>query len=196
MLPLRGPLEGQRGQRDRPALADLSEPEVVADAHVGEEHLVERRATAHLADGPDLDAGLVEREQEGGEASVLRHARVGPADEFAPRREAGARAPDLLAVEDPLVAVPYRRRRQAGEVGAGTRFREQLAAQLLGAQERPDEAGLLLARAEGGDRRRHQAGRDAEGLVARRRVEGRLLREEGRLVFGRQARPRRARPAT
>ena len=117
----RRPLEGEGGEGDVPTVADVAEAERVGHAHVGEEHLVERRAAAHLPDGPDLDAGGVDREQEGGEPGVLGHRRVGPADQLAPRREAGARAPHLLAVDHPLVCRLARAERSRGRRGRSRR---------------------------------------------------------------------------
>ena len=75
---------------------------------------------------------------------VLGDVGVGAGDGDAPGGEVRARRPDLLPVDHPLVAVADRPRREPGEVGAGARLGEELAAELVGAQERPHEAVLLL----------------------------------------------------
>ena len=61
------------------------------------------------------------------------------------------RGPDLLAVDDVLVAVEDPGRADAGEVGAGAGLGEALAPDLLVAQDRADDVALLLLAAEHGD---------------------------------------------
>ena len=51
--------------------------------------------------------------------TVLRRVGIGPGDEQAPLGELGARAPHLLAVDHPLVAVADGSASERGEVGAG-----------------------------------------------------------------------------
>ena len=75
-------------------------------------------------------------------------------------------------------------RRQTGQVAPGSRLREQLAAELVGAQEAPDEALLLLRRAVDGDRRGDEVGRHREQLVVVRHVEVGLELGEGTVVLG------------
>ena len=65
----------ERRERDGPALVDVAEPVVVGNAHVGEEHLVERRAAGHLAQRAHLDAGCLHVDDEAGEALVLGQRR-------------------------------------------------------------------------------------------------------------------------
>src|SRR5205085_10233834 len=60
-----GPLEGQGGVGDRPALVDAADAGVVRDAPVGDEYLVEQSPARHLPQGSDLDgAALVHLEGE------------------------------------------------------------------------------------------------------------------------------------
>ena len=94
-----GALEAERRVRDLPAVADRPDPHVVADAHVGEEDLVERRRPAHLPDRPDLDAGRVHRDQEHRQAGLLGDVRIGPGEQQAVVGEPGAGRPHLLAVD-------------------------------------------------------------------------------------------------
>ena len=56
----------------------------------------------------------------------------------------GERGPDLLAVDDPLVAVAHRPGRQPGDVGAGAGLAEHLAPDLLVGRQRPQQAPPLL----------------------------------------------------
>ena len=79
-----------------------------------------------------------------------------------------AGAPDLLPVDDPLVAVTCRPAGQAAEVGSGAWLGEQLAAQLARAEEALDELPALDVVAERHDRRGDQPRRDAVRLMAGR----------------------------
>ena len=101
------PLVHQRRERDPPPLADVAEPLLVGDADVGEVHLVELGLTGDLVERAHLDAGRLHVDHEVGHALVLRLVGVGAGDEHPPLGEVGERGPDLLAVDDPLVAVAH-----------------------------------------------------------------------------------------
>jgi hypothetical protein len=58
-------------------------------AHVGEEHLVEAAAAGHVPDGSHLDAVEVHRDDEVGDADVLRLIDIGARDEDAVLRPLG-----------------------------------------------------------------------------------------------------------
>ena len=103
-----GPLVGQRGVGDRPAVVEPAEQVGVGDAHVGHEDLVEQGPTGHLAQRADVDARLVHVDGEVGDALVLRHVGVGAGQQHAEVGDLRARRPHLLAVDDPLVAVADR----------------------------------------------------------------------------------------
>ncbi len=118
--------------------------------------------------GTHLDAGLPHRHEQVREALVLRRLRVGAAEDEAPVGDARERRPDLLAGDDPLVAVALGAALHAAEVGAGVRLGVALAPELLGAEDRRQEAALLLLGAEA---------RSASGRAASRRC--------GRAVPGR-----------
>ena len=165
------PFEAERRQRHLPTLTDRAEAEIVSDSYVGEEHLAERRAAAHLADRADLDTLGVHRKHECRHALVLGLVRIGARDQLTEMTELGARTPHLLPVDDPLVAVTDGAAGQAGEVGAGTRLAEQLARQNVAPQERADETGLLLVGSEHVDCVRDQARRDPDQLVPARGLE-------------------------
>ncbi len=123
---------------------DRAEALRVGHAHVGEVHLVEIRGAGHLLDAADLDAGGVHVEEEKGEALVLGRPGIAPGDDDAPVGEVRAGGPDLLAVDDPVVAVasPTRVRRPARSDPAG-RLGEELAPDLLAGQ-RLGSVALLL----------------------------------------------------
>ena len=164
-------LEAQRGESYLPALADIAQPQLVGNPYVGEEHFVERRPAGHLLDRTDLDTRRIERNEERCHPGVLGERRVAPGDELAPASELRPRAPYLLAIDHPVVAIPLRPGRQARQIGARARLGKQLAAQFLGAQEPAHEPGTLLGRAEDADGWRDQVDGHRECLMCLRRGE-------------------------
>jgi hypothetical protein len=95
---------------------------------------------------------------------MLRCSRVGPSQQNSVVRIVRPRSPHFLTVDNPIVSVPFRPGRKAGEVGSGSRLGEQLAPKLLAAQQGPQKP-LLLPSVPGGEDRR--AGpTDADGIVA------------------------------
>src|SRR5581483_2468785 len=138
-------------------------PERVGDACVGQVALVELGLAGHLAQRPDLDAGLVHVDHEVGHAPVLGDVGIGAREQQAPLGMVGQARPLLLPVDDPLVAVTDGRRRQARHVRARARLAEELAPHLLAGEQRAEPSPLLLLGAVGGDRRRGHAVADAEG---------------------------------
>ncbi len=67
---------------------------------------------------------------------MLRKFGIGTGYEHAAICEMGERVPDLLPVDDPLVAIAYGPRREPGEVGARARLGEELAPDLLAREHR------------------------------------------------------------
>jgi hypothetical protein len=108
----------QRGTRDLPALAALADDPVLRRAGVGEEDLVEVRPARHLAQRSHLDAGLLHRDQQVGDAGMLDGVRLGAreAEHVVGLLRLGG--PDLLPVDHPLVADELRARLERGEVAA------------------------------------------------------------------------------
>jgi len=157
--------EAESGESDLPALTLWTESHRIGDANVVEEDLVERLPTAHLLDGPDLDTGEIHRDDEGRHAFVLHDVHVAARDEFAVLGELSTRTPDLLTVDDPFIAVALGPARERREVAAGARFREQLATEVAGREEVPDEVGLLLGCAVDVDGRCDETDGHAVGLV-------------------------------
>src|SRR5690606_19123206 len=91
-----------------------------------------------------------------------------------------AARPDLLAVDDELVALQHGTGAQAGEVRARVWLGEELAPDLVGSQDVPQEA-LLLRLGTVVDERRADDG-DAERVEGRRRVDPRHLLANDRLL--------------
>ena len=142
------PLATERAHRDLPALPFLAESVRGGDPCVGEPHLVEHLVADDVLDGPALDARRLHVDDERGDALVLRAAldgaRVGAEQEEAPLGEVRRGDPDLLAVDDVLVAVGDGRGAQVREVGAGLGLAEALAPVLVGREDAGQPLLLLL----------------------------------------------------
>src|SRR6185436_4971016 len=101
-------------------------------------------------------------DEEVGEALVLWRREVAARHQDAEVAVVRARGPDLLAVDDPVLAVALRARAQAREVGARGRLGEELAPYLLPAQRLPGKALAVRLRAPCADRRDAHAEADVE----------------------------------
>ena len=168
------PLVEQRGVGDRPAVVQVPDASVVADDGVGEEHLVEHRVAGHLPQGPDFDAGLVHFEREPGDALVLGNRGVRAGEQHPEVGELSTRGPDLLAVDDPDIAVAHGARRQTCEVGTCAGLAEELAPGPLPGDCVGHVAVDLFARAVRRDRRRREPGPHAERRAERSELGDRL----------------------
>ena len=91
-----------------------------------------------------------------GDALVLGHLGIGAGQQHAQVGLLAVGGPDLLAVDDPLVAVAHRPGLEPGQVRSGRRFREQLAPRLPSGDDGPDVAVDLLLGPVGGDGRGRQ----------------------------------------
>ena len=111
-------LEDEHRLGHAPAFVDLAEALGVGDDDVVEEFLAELGHFVYLLDGPDREARSVAGHEEPGESLVLGDPPVGAGEAHARIGQVGERAPDLLAVDDPLLAVPSRPRPGPGEVGS------------------------------------------------------------------------------
>ena len=124
---------------------------------------------------------------------------VGARDEHAPLRVLGAAGPDLLAGDDPVVAVADGAGLDRGQVRPGVGLGEPLAPDLLGGQDRVQ---ITLALLLGPPRHDRRTGEQQPEHVRRQRRAGaaELLEEDRRLRQGRPApavlnRPVHGRPA-
>src|SRR4051812_17430495 len=159
--PDRHALEHQRGQRDAPAAVDGPDLRAGLEVDVVEEDLVEVRLAGDLAERPDRHALGVHRDDEHGQALVLRQIPVGAREQQAVGRVLRVRRPHLLARQPPrAVLLLARPRLDPGQVGARGGLREQLAPHLLGGQHRPEVAVLLVLVAVRDQRRAEHADAD------------------------------------
>ena len=89
--------------------------------------------------------------------------RIGPGHQNPELRVLRTGVPDLLAVDDPFVAVKHCSRRKASKVGTGTRLGKQLAPDLGAAHDARHESVELLGRSVGHQGRGDEEGGDALG---------------------------------
>ena len=104
----------------------------------------------------------------------------------------GATRPDLLAVDDELVAVAFRPGGQPGEIAAGAGLGEQLAPDLLAAEQRREVALSLVVGPGVDDRRTGPA--DTDLVVRTVDPGGSELLVDDQLVTGIGAEAPRRRP--
>ena len=119
---------------------------LIRNHDVGEIDLVEFLHAVGLLDRPHLDAFALHVEEEHRQALVLGHVGIGAGDQQAVVGIMRARGPDLLAVDDPVVAVLFGAGAQARDVGAAGGLREQLAPDLLAGGELRQIMPLVLPR--------------------------------------------------
>ena len=162
------------------------------DADVGEEHLVEVGDAGDLPHRADVDARRTHVDDEVRDATVLRLIGIGTGEEDGEIGELAERGPHLLPVDDVSVAVALGPSGERGEVGAGSRFAEQLAPQLDAAEHRV-EVPLLIRRAVRHERGCHHADRHRERADGDIEA-GLLLGEDRRLDCSRAASAELLRP--
>ena len=126
-------------------------------ADVGEEHLAEVAVRRHVGDRADLDARRGHRHDDLADAGVRRPLRRRAADAVAVVGDGRERRPDLLAVDDPVVAVAAGRRLQRRQVAAGLGLRHPDAPRRVAGEDPGQELGLLVVAAVGDQRRAHLA---------------------------------------
>ena len=135
---------GQGVLRELPAAVLFADEVLSGETNVGEEDLVEQMHAGHLDDRRHFDAGQIHRHDEVAQACVLRRVGVRARQQDPELRRVRERRPDLLTVDDVLVAFLERARRDVGEVAAGLGLAEELAPDLVGRKHRHDVAVLLL----------------------------------------------------
>ena len=137
-------LEAERRHGDLPAVVHATDDVVLGAANIGEEDLVELGRAVDLLNRPHLDPGLLHRDEEVGDAGVLRRVGVGAGQQEDVVGVVGLGRPHLLPVDHPLVPVELGPRLEAGQVRAGVGLAEALAPRDLALQDAGDE---LLASA-------------------------------------------------
>ena len=124
--------------------------------------------------------GVLHVDDERGDALVLRapldRRGIGAEEEQPPLREVRGGDPDLLAVDDVLVAVADRGGAKVGEVGTGLRLAEALAPVLVGREDAGQPPLLLLLGAPRDDHRADLP--DAVGVVDPGRADARAVSSE------------------
>ena len=125
------------------AAVEVADHVVVVHEHVVEEDLV-GALVAHRPDGPDGEAGVVERHEEQRDAVVLGCVGVGAGADPVPLGEVRRGGPGLLAVEPPAVAVAGGLELHVGRVGAGVGLGVADGELDLVAQDLGQELGLEL----------------------------------------------------
>ena len=179
--------------RQPPALTRFADHVLGRHARAVEGHLAELGGDAvdHLQRSL-LDARLVHRHGERGQALVLRDVGIGAGQHDAPLGDVGVARPDLVPVDDVLVAVERRRRAQRREVGPGVGLAETLAPPVAAVDEAGQEpvldrlaavvADALDQVAEARLRRRAGAGQLLvdDHLVHRWELAAAVLRRPGR----------------
>src|SRR5213593_990038 len=180
---VRAALEAERGLRDLPPLVQATDEIAPIGAGVGHEDLGEERGAGDLPERADLDARLAHVEEEARDALVLWRLRVGAGEQDPPVGDGPARGPDLLAVDDEVVALVLGARLEAREVRAGIGLGVELTPDLFGREHLLQVALLLPVGAVNDDRRPDEP--DPESVDGGRRVDTRHLVLDDRLLHRR-----------
>ena len=133
----------QQARGHGPAVVDL--PDHILDRYgdVVEEFLTELVRTVRHLDLLDVDAGLVDLQDEHGEPAVLRRMPVGAGQTQGVVTAERARAPDLRAVQNEDVAVAGGPGDQAGQVRTSRRLGEELHPNLF-TRDHLGQMGVVL----------------------------------------------------
>src|SRR6266849_1864294 len=137
---------------------------MIVDHYVGEIDLVEFLHAVGLLDRPHFDTRTLHVEKEHRQPLVLGHIGIGAGDQEAVVRVVRARSPDLLAVDDPVLALFLRARAQAGDIRSARRLGKQLAPDLFAGGEFWQIVAFVLLAAIGHHGRPAHALADLERL--------------------------------
>ncbi len=165
----------QRGGGHLPPSVQRTQQRVGGHPNVVEEHLGEIGVAVERDERTCLDAGQRHVDDQARDALVLGGVGVGAHTELTPIRAMSQRCPDLLAVDDVLVAVQHRAGAQRGEIRPGFRLRHALAPDVVGAHHPGEQLALLGIRAVLHDRGRDVVHPDHVERHRRPRMDG-LLR--------------------
>src|SRR4029079_13122783 len=146
----------ERTLRDRPAAVERADEVLLRHAHIREEHFVEvaEVGLGQLREGAALDAARRRVDDQRADPLVLRNTRVGTHETQAPIGVLRSRRPNLLTVDDELVADQLGPRLETREVAPGPGLAHAQAPRDLRTQRRAEKARLLLGRPVVVDRRR------------------------------------------
>ena len=172
-------LEHQRRIGDRPAVVLSTYDRRRRHTRIGEKHLVEQGVAGHFLEGTNLDSGLQHIDDEVRDALMLRCFRVGAREQHRGICQMATRRPDLLPVDDPLLAVQLGPSGEPSEIRSGTGFAEQLTPTFLAGHRRTDVLLDLLRRPVDGDRRRRQQHAQTTGCRQRAKVRNRCADSHG-----------------
>ena len=107
----------------------------------------EERATRDLLERAYFHPRLAHVQEDARDPLVLGHLGIGAAQQQAPVGDGPARRPDLLAIDEEVIALVLGPRLEAGEVGARVGLGVELAPDLLGRQDLLEVPLLLPVRA-------------------------------------------------
>ena len=133
-----------------------------------------------ILSGRTVMPGDLHVDQQAGDALVLGRRRIGAHDQQAQVGDVGVAGPDLLAVDDEVVAVAHALGFERGQVAAGVRLGEALAPDFVAREDAGQVAFLLLFGADGDDRRPDQSLADRAHPL-RGVGQGQLFLEDGLL---------------
>ncbi|MEZ5502268.1 MAG: hypothetical protein R3E50_06275 [Halioglobus sp.] len=122
-------------------------------AHIGEEDLRELVLAGQGGERFDGDPVQVHVHQQAGNTLVFRRLRIGAHQQLAVVGVMAQGVPDLLAVDDEMVAVLNGTAAQGGQVRAGVRFGKALAPDIVPASHARQERAFLLLGTPGHDGR-------------------------------------------
>jgi len=160
--------ETERRHRDRPAVVDRTDHLIRRHAHVGEEHLGEAGAPVELDDRPGFNPVRSHVDRDERDARVPRRLGVGSHEREDPVGERTVGRPDLLTVDDEILALANRASLETREVAPGVGFGEALGPHVFGREDAPDPTLLLFFGAVRHERRAHEV--EAEDVDALRSV--------------------------
>ncbi|KAK0334014.1 hypothetical protein LTR94_018300 [Friedmanniomyces endolithicus] len=148
-----GPLMGQQIFGHVPAAVQRADQVFLLHPHIVEEGFAEGGLAADQGDGPGGDARRLHVEQDEGDAQMFGRLRIGADQAEDPVGLVGVGGPDLLAVDDPVVAAILRLGLDRGQVGAGAGLGIALAPADFAAHDLGQEPLLLFFGPEGQKRR-------------------------------------------
>jgi hypothetical protein len=176
----------EQAHRDFPAFAGVADDMRGIGNRLVEEHFVEFRAAAELADRPDVDAFLLQRQQQKAQALVAARARLAARQHEDPFGFVRQRSPDFLSRHTPrtILDLPATRL-HVGQIRAGIRLGITLRPELPTGDDLRQKTLLLRGAAELDQGRADQAFADvshAAGPAGARvfLVKNHLLRDRQR----------------